>query len=175
MPSIHGWQLPGMLFLAMLTQRVMWGIVITLHPSLPVSSTYHILIFSKIDWPIEIKLYGTVHWMILCKVFAFCLEAKFTAETRSPKMPKYCILLGFFFLYLERLFFKQIWLLFPFMFLVKCSLYSMPTDVLVLPFSRYNGVEMRPVTKILQQILNFFLLEFFSNRVFSVLVFHYFF
>jgi hypothetical protein len=34
---------------------------------------------------------------------------------------------------------------------------------------------MRPVTKILQQILNFFLLEFFSNRVFSILVFHYFF
>lgn len=70
---------------------------------------------------------------------------------------------------------NEIWWSFSFMFLVTCSLCSIPTDVLVLPFSRYNGVEMSPVTKILHQILNFFLLEFFSNCVFSILVFHYFF
>ena len=116
----------------------MWGIVITRHlPSWLLGNTFTFqsslkqldqlepsLVWIFIGW--LYKSYVTPDW-------------KSTTETRGPIGQKGC----FLFLFVDHLFFNQLWWICFVMYLINFYLCSMPPDVLwLLPLPRYKGVKI---------------------------------
>ena len=106
---------------------VMWVIIITLLLSSASFSfvNFYILIFSETTALIGIKLGRNAHCMVLYKVDVFfCLEIYF--KNKRSQGAKHFLCWPFIFHPVK----KQFWIFF-FMYLVKFSLYCMPTDFLM--------------------------------------------